>query len=121
MLQRGWQRMNGGQPSLSSTGMDSAGGETVRSLTAGIANGVDVPQQKMAAFARALGVDDPDTPLSGQQEQLARRLIGTNVRGAGSSQSAPRATNDTAAGQQSPVGGGQGGWTTSPAPSTAAG
>jgi hypothetical protein len=70
---------SGGQPSPT----DNAGGESVRTLTAGIAGGVDVPPQKLASFAAALGVD-PDTPLSAQQERLARKLIGTNLpRGGG--------------------------------------
>ena len=72
----------GGQPQLSSTGSDSAGGETVQSLAAGVAGGRDIPQfsQKVQSFARALGVN-VDTPLSADQERLARKLIATNIRG----------------------------------------
>jgi hypothetical protein len=69
------------QPQLSATGSDSAGAETVRSLTAGIASGRPVQDTSIANYARAIGVD-PDTPLSADQEARARQIIGNNLRGA---------------------------------------
>jgi hypothetical protein len=73
----------GGQPKLSATGSDSAGAESVRSLTAGIAGSRPVPDTTMANYARALGVDDPDAPLSADQEARARKIIGNNLKGGG--------------------------------------
>ena len=95
MLRRAAGDQSGG-PSLSSTGSDNAGSETIRSLTAGIAGGRDVPDQVMTTFGKALGGIAPDTPLSPSQERIARRLIGTNLRGGGNTQSAPPQTNDAA-------------------------
>src|SRR5258708_6036735 len=110
---------------------DNAGGETVRTLTAGIANGRQVQEPTIANYARALGID-PDTPLSAEQEARARKIIGNNLGGV-SGQSSPPATNDAASGgspinsaaapqgNESPAVGSGGGSPISPAPTTAAG
>src|SRR5258708_29901068 len=110
---------------------DNAGGETVRTLTAGIANGRQVQEPTIANYARALGID-PDTPLSAEQEARARKIIGNNL-GDVSGQSPPPATNDAASGgspinsaaaaqgNESPSVGAGGGQAISPAPTAAAG
>lgn len=119
---------------LSATGSDNAGAETVRSLTAAIAGGRPVTEASIANYARALKVDDPDAPLSTDQEAQARTIIGNSLRRQGSSQSAPPPTRDVASGgpppinaasanqgNESPVVGAGGGPAISPAPTTGAG
>jgi hypothetical protein len=104
--------LNGGGPPQANTGPTSsihtgpanltpnAGGETVQTLTTGIAGGrgiEDVPLSRMEQFAKALGVN-VDTPLSPQQETIARKLIGTNLPTPGGSTAdygAPKRVNST--------------------------
>src|SRR5258708_27979843 len=101
-LAKASQRLEGGGPrtpysnpsTLSAT--DNPGGETIRTLTAGIANGRPVQEPTMANYGRALGVD-PDTPLSPDHEARARKIIGNNLGGV-PAQSPPPATNDAASG-----------------------
>jgi hypothetical protein len=115
-----------GQPSLSSTGSDSAGAETVRSLTAGIGGGRDVPGNVISNYARALGVD-PDAPLSAEQEARARKIIGNNLAGRGAGRptdtlSSPDANETTPVGTGGmPSAPGQGGGQISPSPQGAPG
>lgn len=70
-----------GQPQLSATGSDSAGAETVRSMTAAMANGRNVSPAVMANLAKAVGAPDPDAPLTGAQETRLRQVGGTYFRG----------------------------------------
>lgn len=121
------------QPSLSATGTDNEGADTVRSLTAGLANGRPVSPATIANYARALGVD-PDAGLSEDQAQRAQTMIANSLARQGSSQAAPPATNDAASGgrppinaasanqgNESPAVGAGGGAAISPAPTAAAG
>jgi hypothetical protein len=87
-----------GQPQLSATGSDSTGAETVRSLTAGMANGRDVPPTVMNNLARTIGVNDLDAPLNSAQEQRLRQIGGNYFRG-----SIPNAQPAGAATQPNPV------------------
>jgi hypothetical protein len=73
----------------------------VRSLTAGIASGRGVDPQRMANYARALGVD-PDTPLSAAQEARARQIIGNNLWVAGPAGEAPPVQGAAAGAPPSP-------------------
>jgi hypothetical protein len=72
---------------------DNAGAETVRTLATGIANGRDVSDVINRLGPRYGG---PDAPLSSQQEQEARGLLGRLT-------SAPQAAPTPAAGQGAPA------------------
>lgn len=76
------------QPSLSATGgSDAGGGETVRTLAAGIGGGNrDMPQSVMTNLAASLGVG-PDDPISAGQLNAAKNRIGNWFQRSGSSQS----------------------------------
>jgi hypothetical protein len=90
-------------PPMSSAGMDNRGGETVQSLTAGIAQGMgigDVPPQVMQRYAAAIGQRlgrtnfDLSTTLEPNEEGIARQIIGNSLdsqRRAAAAQAQPQA------------------------------
>lgn len=119
---------------LSATGGDNQGGETVQSLAGAIARAKglsDISQASIANYAAALGVQ-PDTPLNADQEAYATTIIGNSLSKQGSSQSAPPATrmagagaspirNDINQGNEPPAGRGPDTTPISPATTTAQG
>jgi hypothetical protein len=67
------------RPQLSSTGMDSAGSETLQSLAAGIAGGRDIDIRPAVTSAAKMLRIDPNQPLSAAQQGRATRLLGGSL------------------------------------------